>query len=206
MTKRGLGLAVLVLGLLMVAASLVLTSMYEKREAAAGYNAEMLMHEFAKRDEFVLPLVPAAPASPAEQDEESELPVPEMARDDYYGLPMLGVIRVPDCNIELPVLDDWNMWVLDYAPCRYSGNIYSGDFVVMGHNYTTHFKPLKKVEIGAAVEFESVDGTVWRYTVDEIDSVHRDQPAKLPSEHELILFTCEEYGVYRFVARCSLVE
>ena len=205
MSKRGLGLAALVLGLVMVAASLVLTAMYEKREAAAGYNAEMLMQEFAAREEFTVPL-PTVPAPTEPVEDEEEAPLPEMAREDYYGLPMLGVIRVPDCNIELPVLDDWSMWVLDYAPCRYSGSVYSGDFVVMGHNYTTHFKPLKKVEVGAAVEFKSVDGTLWHYTVEEIDSVHRDEPAKLPSEHELILFTCEEYGVYRFVARCSLVE
>lgn len=207
MSRRGVGLALVVLGVVMVMSALLLITMFEKREAAAGYNSDMLMQEFI-RNENAAPAVPAVSVEPEAEPEDGEesLPVPEMATEDYYGLAMLGVIRVPDCGIELPVLDNWTMATLDYGPCRYDGNVHSGDLVIMGHNYTTHFKPLKKVEVGAAVEFESVDGTVWYYTVDSIDSVHRDEPAKLYSEHELILFTCEEYGVYRFVARCSAAE
>lgn len=123
----------------------------------------------------------------------------------HNGLEMIGIIRVPSCGIELPVLGDWSYTLLEYAPCRYTGNIYDGNLVLMGHNYSSHFKPLKKVEIGETVEFEDVNGVVWRYSVEEIDSVHRNDVDSLPSAHELILFTCEEYNVYRFVVRCSFI-
>ena len=206
MSRRGIGLVSLILGLSMVVTAIFLISIYEKREADAGHYSEMIMAEFNRAES--LPSMPQTlPNTQYEPVEESEPePIPEMPTADYYGLDMLGVIRVPECGIELPVLDNWSMSILEYAPCRYSGNIYSDDLILLGHNYTTHFKPLKKVSIGAEIEFESVDGKIWRYKVDEIDSIHRNDVDKLESEHELILFTCEEYGVYRFVARCTLTQ
>lgn len=208
MSKIGRGIVFIVFGIAMVLASLLLTFMYEKREADAGHYAEVLMSEFTQAE------VPSAtitlPSPGAKENEATDsataVPVPEMATADFNGLQMLGVIRVPSCGIELPILDDWDMTMLEYAPCRYLGNVYSDDLIVMGHNYATHFKPLRKVAVGAEVEFETVDGFIWRYCVERIDSIHRNEPEKLPSDHELILFTCEKYGVSRFVARCSLVE
>ena len=207
MSKRSIGLVFVVFGVIMVIAALLLTAMYEKREADAGYYSEMIMAEY-KQDTNVTTTPVFIPDMDTEDEPQADepAPIPEMPTADYYGLRMLGVIRVPECGIELPVLDNWSMSTLEYAPCRYFGNIYSNDLIIMGHNYTTHFKPLKKVTVGASVEFESVDGSVWHYIIDSIDSVHRNDVEKLPSEHELILFTCEEYGVYRFVARCSLID
>lgn len=206
--QRLLGIIFSTLGVVMLLAALLVIHSYQRREISAGQFSTQMLHEFAAgniQPEAPEP-TPVEPFEDAAEEEDPEPVISEMATADYYGLSMIGVVRVPSCGIELPVLNDWNYTILDYAPCRYSGNIYAGDLVVMGHNYTTHFKPLKKVEIGAEVEFETIDGTVWRYTVETIDSVHRDEPEMLPSEHELILFTCEEYGVYRFVARCSLVD
>ncbi len=212
MTKRSVGSVFLIFGIVMIAAALVLIMMYEKREYEAGHNAEMLMEEFvhAEKPDSSVPIIyPLPDTETASDDGAADVQptvIPEMATADYNGLQMLGVIRIPDCGIELPVLDNWDMTILDYAPCRYSGNIYAGDLIIMGHNYTTHFKPLKKIQPGAKIEFESVDGQVWQFEVDCTDSIHRDKPELLPSEHELILFTCEEYGVYRFVARCSFID
>ena len=207
MTKRGIGIVFVALGAVMLLGALLLTAMYEKREADAGHNAEMLMQEFGRSEATaIVPLLPPISDGESADGAAAQAAVPEMATADYQGLQMLGVIRVPSCGIELPVLDNWSMSTLEYAPCRYTGNIYSGDLVIMGHNYTAHFKPLKKIAPGAAVEFESVDGAVLHYTVDRIDSLHRNETEKLASEHELILFTCEKYGAYRFVARCSLVS
>ena len=207
MNKRILGIAFVALGFLMMLSAIGLGAAYAKREAAAGQYSEMIMVEYKRHEQETLPL-PIPSKAPEVQIEAAAEPeeIPEMATDDYFGLRMLGVLNVPDCGIELPVLDDWNFTILDYAPCRYTGSVFSDDMVIMGHNYTTHFKPLKKVEEGASVVFEAVDGKVWNYVVEEIDSIHRDEPEKLESEHELILFTCEEYGVYRFVARCRLIE
>jgi len=207
MSKRRYGIVFLVFGIIMVLASLLLTFMYEKRDADAGHNAAILMQELQRTTIPVAPII--IPPAILEDNEETTTaaptPMPEMATADYNGLQMLGIIRVPECGIELPILDNWSMPILEYAPCRYSGSVYSGDLIVMGHNYTTHFKPLKKVSVGAEVEFESVDGFVWRYTVESIESIRGDEPEKLSSDHELILFTCEKYGKSRFVARCSFI-
>ena len=206
MSKRARGIIFFVLGIVMILASLFLIFMYEKRDADAGHNSEVLMQELMRTEPVTPTILPPTVLDEKETTvAEVSTPVPQMATADYNGLQMLGVIRVPECGIELPVLDNWSMTMLEYAPCRYSGNVYSGDLIVMGHNYTTHFKPLKKVSVGAEVEFESVDGFVWRYTVESIESIHGNEPEKLPSDHDLILFTCEKYGTSRFVARCSFV-
>lgn len=213
MSKKTKGVILVVLGLVMVIAATLMYSTYERRDLLAGQNAEKLLFQLSqdieKQPAHTVPLpIPTQTPSAEADEEEPGLPepivYPEMDTADYYGLSTIGIIRVPDCGIELPVLSEWNYTILEYAPCRYSGNIYAGDLIIMGHNYWSHFKPLKNIDPGAEVEFVDVNGTVWRYTVDEIDSVHRNDVELLPSEHDLILFTCEEYGVYRFVARCTL--
>lgn len=221
MSRKAKGTVLVALGLVMVLAATAMYAMYERRDARAGQNAEKLLYELSIKIENRASAPDAyksavnigrvdpsedAGQTGSEDGAEEEVVHPDMETADYYGLAAIGIIRVPSCGIELPVLYDWDYTILDYAPCRYTGNIYAGDLVIMGHNYWSHFKPLKNVEIGADVEFVDVNGAVWRYTVDEIDSIHKNDVDALPSEHELILFTCEEYGVYRFVARCSLVE
>lgn len=213
MSKKAKGIVLVVLGLAMVIAATLMYSMYERRDIVAGQNAEKLLFQLSRDIEkqpvhsIPLPLpteIPSADSGDEAPSQPEPIVYPEMTTADYYGLTTIGIIRVPDCGIELPVLSDWNYTILEYAPCRYSGNIYAGDLIIMGHNYWSHFKPLKSVELGALVEFVDVNGAVWQYTVDVIDSIHRNDVEQLPSEHDLILFTCEEYGVYRFVARCSL--
>lgn len=211
MNRRAKGIVLLVLGLAMVAAATLMYALYDRRDTRAGQNVEKLLFEISLDLDISGGSMGTAQAppdfSPAQEDgEEQFIPAvyPEMDTADYFGLATIGVIKVPDCGIELPVLADWNYSILEYAPCRYGGNIYAGDLIIMGHNYRSHFKPLKSVEVGARVEFIDVNGLVWQYSVEAIESLHRDHVEELYSDHELVLFTCEEYGVYRFVARCRL--
>lgn len=208
MNKKKAGIIFILFGFLMLASAVLFYANYQKREAEAEQHSLLMLQEFrANIMQPLQPLPPQANHSPADEAIPfEEIIYPEMATADYYGLAMIGIIRAPSCGVELPVLSDWSYTMLEYAPCRYSGNIYAGDLILMGHNYSCHFKPLKKLEIGAEVEFEDANGTIWKYRVDGIDSIHRNDVDALPSDHDLILFTCEEYGVYRFVARCSLVE
>jgi len=205
MRRRLWGLSLIVLGIVMLAVGGSMYASHLSRVASAERNTATLMlglkQELELRHENVVPL-----PAPDIDAISGEIVYPEMDTADYYGLSMIGIIRVPSCGVELPVLSDWSYTKLEYAPCRYSGNIYAGDLVLIGHNYSCHFKPIKKLELGAEVEFEDVNGYVWKYSVDAIDSIHRSDVEDLPSEHELILLTCEEYNAYRFVARCSLVE
>ena len=204
MNKKRAGIIFIVFGLVMIAASVFFQLGYNKREAAASQHSSLMLEEFKASE--VRPATTPEPQTNIPDEKEEDIVYPEMPTADYYGLAMIGIIRAPSCGVELPVLSDWSYTMLEYAPCRYSGNIFAGDLILMGHNYSCHFKPLKKLEIGAEVEFEDANGAVWKYRVDGIDSIHRNDVDALPSDHELILFTCEEYGVYRFVARCNLVE
>lgn len=119
---------------------------------------------------------------------------------------MIGTVRIPTVGIELPVLSTWSYEMLNIAPCRYSGSIDSGDLILMGHNYKSHFTPLHQVTVGSEVTFEDVNGIVYRYTVDAIEYLHKSESEQLPSEHPLILFTCTAGGQNRIIIRCLLQE
>ena len=115
-------------------------------------------------------------------------------------------IYYPNAGIELPVLSDWDYALLDVAPCRYSGSIPNGNMILMGHNYKSHFAPLRRTAAGDSVEFVDVNGRGYRYTVDKVDILHKNDGELLPSEHPLILFTCTTGGQDRIVVRCLPVE
>ena len=207
MNKRKIGILCIALGVVMLFEAVLLFRSYQRKEESAGRASQSVLEVFYAQ--------PQSTGSESEQAQQQEIELyqpefealpTEMETVVIDGLEILGVIRVPSCGIELPVISSWDYTLLDAAPCRYTGDLYTGDLVVMGHNYTTHFRPLKQVQVGETVEFEDVNGKIWRFRVDAIDSVHRDNVQALPSDHELILFTCETNRVNRFVARCKLEE
>lgn len=75
--------------------------------------------------------------------------------------------------------------------------------IIMGHNYKTHFRPLHELQEGAPVEFEDVNGVVYRYTVEEILTLHKSEGELLPSDSPLTLFTCTPGGQNRILIRCA---
>ena len=63
--------------------------------------------------------------------------------------------------------------------------------------------PLHDVKIGALVEFEDVNGVVYRYKVSKLESLHRSNIDKLEDDFPLTLFTCTLGGINRVVIRCE---
>lgn len=78
--------------------------------------------------------------------------------------------------------------------------------ILMGHNYQSHFTPLHDIAVGAEVEFEDVEGIVYRYTVAKIEYLYKNEGEQLPSEYPLTLFTCTADGQNRIIVRCESVE
>ena len=191
--KRGCGLVIL--GMILILLSLFLHVTHEKQDQLAGENARTLLQQ--------LELSRISLEQP-EENEALELAVPAvMAEKEYLGYSMIGTLRVPSVSIELPVLSQWSYELLNVAPCRYFGSIPEGNMILMGHNYKSHFTPLHDVEEGTAVEFEDVNGIVYRYTVAKIEILHKNDGELLPSEYPLTLFTCTRGGQNRVVIRCQ---
>lgn len=116
----------------------------------------------------------------------------------------IGVLEIPSLGISLPVMKEWDYEKLKIAPCRYSGSYYTDDLVIAGHNYPTHFSPIKWVEPGSEVLFTTTQGEVFRYTVDWVETMEPTEIERMVSGDgwDLTLFTCTTGGAARCAVRC----
>lgn len=185
---------------------------YEYQANIAGDNAEILLDaltdEIQQRREFNR-FDTAQPDHPT-----SELPkttlhpkAAEQPQATLNGYELVGIVRAPTLGLELPVLDSWNYDLLQISPCRYSGSVEGGNLILLGHNYKRHFAPLKKLEIGDAVEFCDINGTVYEYEVAVTEILQKTELERLTaSDYDFTLFTCTNGGYSRYVVRCVQIS
>lgn len=126
---------------------------------------------------------------------------------DIDGYGYIGYLSIPDLELVLPVMSEWDYDRLKISPCRYYGSVYTDDMVICAHNYDRHFGRLKNLTAGAKVTFTDMDGGVWTY---EVASVMTYQPTDveqmISGDYELMLFTCTYGGKTRVAVGCTLVS
>lgn len=183
-----------VLGLLLIAVALGLTAynLYVGK-SAGDESSKVAAQLISGADESLTSGQSISPQTP--------MPVEQIDGDLY-----IGVLRIPELGLELPVMDDWSYPGLRVSPCRYSGSVYSDDMVIAAHNYQTHFGRLSQLEYGAEVSFTDVRGNVFVYEVASIETLDPYAvSAMVDSDYELALFTCTLGGANRVTVRCSEV-
>lgn len=128
-----------------------------------------------------------------------EMPTVEAEGDKY-----IGTLYFPSLKLELPVMSSWSYPDLKKAPCLYSGSIYTGNAVIAGHNYASHFGQLTKLNPGDAVYFTDVDGNVFTYEVVLLEVLEPTAIEEMTAgDCDLSLFTCTLSGQSRFTVRCD---
>ena len=186
------GVILISLGAVLILAALLLFLYNRSEDRRAGQEAESLLEDVRSSM--------AANADPEPQEEPAE----EITYD--YA----GVIAIPDLSLELPVIDQWNYARLKVAPCRQSGAAADGDLVIAAHNYKSHFGYLDRLEPGASVIFTDMEGTVYRYAVEEIRQLApedaEDVSSVFSSEYPLVLYTCTPGGKARVAVFCRWAE
>ena len=186
------GVILISLGAVLILAALLLFLHNRSEDRRAGQEAESLLEDARS--------AMAANADPEPQEEPAE----EITYD--YA----GVIAIPDLSLELPVIDQWNYARLKVAPCRQSGAAADGDLVIAAHNYKSHFGYLDRLEPGASVIFTDMEGTVYRYAVEEIRQLEpedvEDVSSVFSSEYPLVLYTCTPGGKARVAVFCRWAE
>lgn len=116
----------------------------------------------------------------------------------------IGYISIPKINLELPVISDWDYDKLNVSPCRYTGSVSTGNFVIAAHNYYNHFGNIYKLEKGDEVIFTDLDGKSYLYEVVLTDTLNSVEINKMISEeYDLSLFTCTWSGRARITVRCN---
>ena len=128
----------------------------------------------------------------------------EMKVGEINGQSCVGVLTIPAMEKEFPVMEELNMYTLGWGPCKYFGTPYKDNFVIGAHNNSAHFGGLiRNVELGDEVTFVDMDGNVFRYTVEYIESLKPYEYDKMvESEWDLSLFTCTWDLGSRYTVRC----
>ena len=187
------GVILISLGAVLILAALLLFLYNRSEDRRAGQEAESLLEDARSAI--------SANAAPEEPQEE---PAEEITYD--YA----GVIAIPDLSLELPVIDRWSYDRLKVAPCRQSGAAPDGDLVIAAHNYKSHFGYLDRLPPGASVIFTDMEGTVYRYVVEEIRRLEpedaEDVSSVFSSEYPLVLYTCTPGGKARVAVFCQWDE
>lgn len=120
------------------------------------------------------------------------------------GHAYIGYLAIPELELELPVMADWNYKKLRVAPCRYTGSVRGEDLVIMAHNYASHFGTLSKLSEGDSVIFTDMDGIVTVYEVVAQDILDPYAVEEMTSgEFDLTLFTCTYGGENRVTVYCD---
>ena len=186
------GVILISLGAVLILAALLLFLHNRSEDRRAGQEAESLLED-------------ARSAMAADTDPEPQEELAEEITYDYAG-----VIVIPDLSLELPVIDQWSYARLKVAPCRQSGAAADGDLVIAAHNYKSHFGYLDRLQPGASVIFTDMEGTVYRYVVEEIRRLEpedaEDVSSVFSSEYPLVLYTCTPGGKARVAVFCQWDE
>lgn len=127
---------------------------------------------------------------------------------------VIGIIRIPELEVELPVIGEWSYSLLNVSVCRFQGPGVNqpGNLIILGHNFKNgaHFGRLTELTVGSEVFMTGADGKEIRYTVYKTDTVGADDLAALEEyqgECGLTLVSCEDGGnTYRRIVRCVMDE
>ncbi|MDO4623368.1 MAG: sortase [Eubacteriales bacterium] len=129
-----------------------------------------------------------------------EMPVKTINGRDY-----IGVLEVPSQGLSLPVMSSWDYSGLNISPCRYSGSLYKNNMVIAGHDYYTHFTPLKWLSLGDEIIFTDMDDQRYEFVVADrqtLRPIQVEEMTKDSDDWDLTLFTCTTDGSARYTVRC----
>lgn len=200
--KRKAGKLLMTIGLLLIAAAFLLMvyNIWESKKAE-NMSEEILNQIKDGQDENV------------SSDDADEKPLYEIYPDmempvlTIDGVDYIGILTVPSLGLELPVAGNWSYPNLRRSPCRYKGSADSNDMIIAGHNYSRHFGGLKNLAIGEEISFRDVDGHIFQYQVDDIETIPGTAVEDMDAgEWDMTLFTCTYGGKSRVTIRCRKLE
>lgn len=107
------------------------------------------------------------------------------------GQEYLGVLLVPQLELELPVANTYSDALLQQTPCVFSGTMETDDLTIAAHNYEVHFGNIGQLKTDDEIFFVDADGVVHTYGVLLQETIDGDDLAGLyAGDWDLSLFTC----------------
>lgn len=136
-----------------------------------------------------------------------ELPDDSPKRESFIeidGIRYIGIVSVPEINVKLPVISEWDDADSEIAPCRYYGTVAQKNLIIAAHNYSSFFVRLDELNSGDKIYFKDCDGVVTAYEVVSTELVGGYEAEKMKGDDEnwdLTLFTCTWSGTSRVTVR-----
>lgn len=200
--KHKIGTILQIIGIVLMLSAAGLAVYNHFDEKRAGESAQVVLQQM----EIGTPLTSEAVGETVIPDYvlAPEMPMPTKTISNY---PYLGKIEIESLQLSLPVIADWSMDALREAPCCYAGSVYTDNMIIAGHNYKTHFGPLKNIALGSPVVFTDLDGNVFQYTAVDIEVLEDTAiEAMVSGDWDLTLFTCTVGGQARVAVRCEKAQ
>ena len=137
-----------------------------------------------------------------ELNPQMELPTAEIEEETY-----IGRLSLHSLGLSLPIMDDWDYRKLKIAPCRYTGSPYTGDFIVAGHYYESHFGGLGELQAGDKITFTDMAANSFEYEVMYVELLEdTDVELMKAGEWDLTLFTCTYDTENRITVRAKRIK
>ena len=218
MYKKTIGIAIVILGILLVAGAVGLTAWNVKTDVTAGQTNEQLNEDVIQAilenkiqiesdDEGTVDFLPGIYTPDftpgGVNDEEPELDTVVAQGQEY-----VGILSIPILGLELSVMNKCDDKSVDKAPGRWVGTPYGkGGFVIGGHNYRSHLGKIDRLREGDLITFTDLRGNVFNYSVVGQEILASTQGRELrDKEWGLSLFTCTLVGDRRIVVRSLLKD
>lgn len=191
MSKKA-GILLVLVGAVLIVSALSLLLFNQMEDAQAGKNAEILLTKVQSEIEN--------DDGSTEVENESE----QMETIEIDGYDYIGYLSIPELDLKLPVMAEWDYTRLNLAPCRQFGSTKTNDLVVAGHNYKKHFGNLSKLIVGDLVIFTDVNGDEITYEVVTSKMLEPTQVEEVQnSGYDLVLYTCTYSGQKRTTVFCN---
>lgn len=206
MDKRRTGIALLILGAVLILVGLIQLGLHAREAEQAGQSAreamEVIRHTEESSQQEIPESVPTQTTESAGPSEPENLEIFELEGDDY-----IGWITAPGYDRELPIMHQIQEDRLKKAPCLEKGSPITDNAVISGHNYRSHFLFLHSIQPGEEVWFTHLNGFRVEYTVTRCDLVEpTNLEAVLKADHDLVLYTCTSDGENRWAVYCDRKE
>ncbi len=134
-----------------------------------------------------------------------ERSVPESACVNYQGTDYTAILELPVHSVKLPVAAVWDRRAAVFTPCRFTGNLYAGTFVIGGADADGQFDFVSKVDIGERVTVTNMQGEVFRYQVADVKHAKNAKiETLLQDDYDLVLFAEIRKTGEVILVRCNL--
>lgn len=134
--------------------------------------------------------------------------------EEIKGHKVVGIIRIPEVDLEYPILETTTEETLNLSITKFWGNEINeiGNVTLAGHNNLSGvmFGKIKKLENGDIIELTDIQNTTLKYEIFKTYIIDpNDISCILPVQEgvrEVTLITCTTGGKERFIVKAREIE